>query len=59
VAAQIWSNKGPIILIMHQYAYLGKGKTIHSSGQIEYYKNAVDDKISKVGGKQHIMTLDG
>jgi len=44
---------------MHQYAYLGKGKTIHSSGQIEYYKNAVDDKSSKVGGKQHIVTLDG
>jgi len=51
VAAQVKSNKGPIILIMHQYAYLGKGKTIHSSGQIEYYKNAVDDKSSKVGGK--------
>ena len=34
VAAQVQSNKGPIILIMHQYAYLSKGKTIHSSGQI-------------------------
>jgi len=44
---------------MHQYAYLGKGKIIHSSGQIVYYKNAVDDKSSKVGGKQHIVTLDG
>ena len=43
---------------MHQYAYLGKGKTIHSSAQIEYYKNSVDDKSSKVGGKQHIVTLD-
>jgi len=43
---------------MHQYAHLGKGKTIHSSGQIEYYKNTVDDKSSKVGGKQHIVTLD-
>ena len=59
VAAQVKSNKGPIILIMHQYAYLGKGKTIHSSGQIEYYKNAVDDKTSNVGGKQCIVTLDG
>ena len=59
VAAQVKSNKGPIILIMHQYAYLGKGKTIHSSGQIEYYKNAVDDKSSKVGGKQCIVTPDG
>ena len=44
---------------MHQYAYLGKGKTIHSSAQIEYYKNNVDDKSSKAGGKQRIVTLDG
>ena len=35
VAAQVKSNKGPIILIMHQYAFLGKGKTIHSSGLLE------------------------
>ncbi len=44
---------------MHQYAYMGKGNTIHSSAQIEYYKNAVDGKSSKVGSKQHIVTLDG
>jgi len=59
VAALVRSNKGPIIIIMHQYAYLGKGKTIHSSVQIKYYKNNVDDKSSKVGGKQRIVTLDG
>ena len=27
--------------------------------RFEYYKNAVDDKSFKVGGKQHIVTLDG
>jgi len=59
VAVQVQSNIGPIILIMHQHAYLGKGKTIHSSCQIEYYKNAVSDESSKAGGKQHIVTLDG
>ena len=26
---------------------------------MEYYKNTVDDKFSKVGGKQCILTLDG
>ena len=26
------SQQGNIIAIMHQYAYLGEGKTIHSSG---------------------------
>jgi len=59
VAALVHSNKGPIIVIMHQYAYLGKGKTIHLSAQIEYDKNSVNDKSSKVGGKQHIVTLYG
>jgi hypothetical protein len=44
---------------MHQYAYTGKGKTIHSSGQLEWYKQEVDDKSIKVGGKQCIKTLDG
>ncbi len=44
---------------MHQYAYLGKGKTINLSAKMEYYKNSVNDKSSKVGDKQNIVTLDG
>ena len=36
-----------------------KGHTIHSSGQIEWHKNLVDDESVKVGGTQHITTLDG
>ena len=44
---------------MNQYAYTGKGKTIHSSGQWEMYKNKVDDRSSKVGGTQSLKTLDG
>ena len=59
VAATVKSNKGPIIIIMHQYAYLGKGKSIHSSAQMEHYQNIVDDKSNRVGGKQCIKTLDG
>ena len=38
---------------------IGKGHTIHSSGQIEWHKNTVDDKSVKVGGSQCITTLDG
>ena len=34
---------------MNEYAYYGKGHTIHSSGQIEWHKNQVDDKSVKVG----------
>ena len=53
------STEGEVIIILNQYAYHGKGKTIHSSGQIEFFKNLVNDKSIKVGGKQHIKTNDG
>ena len=56
----IHTQHGPVIAIMHQYAYHGKNKTIHSSMQLEHYKNDVNDKSIKVpGGKQRILTLDG
>ena len=32
---------------MNEYAYYGKGHTIHSSGQIEWHTNTVDDKTTK------------
>ena len=53
------TQKGEVIAIMHQYAYVGKGKTIHSCGQMEAHKQIVHDKSIKVGGKQCIETLDG
>ena len=33
--------------------------TICSSGQIEWFKNSVDDRFVLVGGKQRIYTIDG
>ena len=45
---------------MNEYACYGKGHTIHSSGgQIEWFKNSVDDRSVLVGGKQRICTIDG
>ena len=44
---------------MHQYAYTGKGHTIHSRGQWEMYKNKGDDHSRVVGGTQSITILDG
>ena len=53
-------QRGPVMAILHQYAYLGQGKTIHSSGQLEHFKNDVNDKSVKVpGGLQRITTIDG
>ena len=59
VAGLVQTHKGKAILILHQYAIYGKGKTIHSSAQLEHYGNDVCDKSRKVGGKQRITTLDG
>jgi hypothetical protein len=54
------TQRGPVLAIMHQYGYTGKGKTIHSCGQLEWYKNDVNDKSTKVlGGLQRIQTNDG
>ena len=53
------SNRGPVILIMHQYALSGKGHLIHSSPQLEWNSVEVDDKSRRVGGLQRILTLDG
>ena len=38
------SQDGPAIIIMNQYAYHGKGKTIHSYVQLDWYKNYLNDK---------------
>ena len=49
-----------INLILHQYAYLGTGKTIHSSIQLEDHQIEVNDKSYKVkGGRQALTTPDG
>ena len=58
-AALVQTNHGIVNLIMNEYACYGKGHTIHSSGQIEWIKNSVDDRSVQVGGKQRICTTDG
>ena len=58
-AALVDTNHGIINLIMKEYAYYGKGHSIHSSGQIEWYTNIMDDKSVQVGGQQRIITIDG
>ena len=58
-AALVETNHGIVNLIMNEYACYGKGHTIHSSGQIEWFKNSVDDRSVQVGGKQRISTIDG
>ena len=44
------TSLGKVIGIFNEYAYLGKGSSIHSSGQLEWFKTNVDEKSIKVGG---------
>ena len=53
------TNHGIVNLIMNEYAYYGRVHRIHSSSQIEWYTNIVDDKSVQVGGQQRIVTIDG
>ena len=60
VGGVVKSQRGEVIAIMHQYAIVERGRSIHSSGQLEYYKNDVNDKSIEVeGGLQRIKTIDG
>ena len=58
-AALVEANHGIVNLITNEYASYGKGHTIHSCGQIGWFKNSVDDRSVQVGGKQRICTIDG
>ena len=53
------TSQGKVIDIFNEYAYLGKGSSIHLSGQLEWFKTDVEEKSVKVGGTQLITTLDG
>ena len=52
------TSQGKVIGIFNEHAYLGKGSSIHSSGQLEWFKTNVDEKSVKVGGTKLITTLD-
>ena len=58
-AALLDTQKGPIIGILHEYAHLGKGRSIHAAGQMEWFNCKVDDRSKVVGGAQRIETSDG
>ena len=59
------TQRGEVILVFHQYAHHGRGKSIHSCLQLEDNGILVDDRSSQLGGKQvlqspegHVMPLD-
>jgi hypothetical protein len=53
-------KQGPVVAIMHQHAFAGKGKTIRSFSQLEWYKNDFHHKSLKVSGNlQRMQSNDG
>ena len=58
-AALLDTQKGPIIGVFHEYAHLGKGRSIHAAGQMEWFNCQVDDRSKLVGGAQSIQTSEG
>jgi hypothetical protein len=54
------SQKGEIIIVINQAAYMPDGRTIISAGQLEWFKCTVDDKPTRASGKTPtIATLEG
>ena len=51
--------QGKVTGIFNEYAYIWKGSSIHSSGQLEWLQTHVHETSVKVGGTQLINTLDG
>ncbi len=54
------TTKGDVTGIFHQYAHINKGDSIHSSVQLEAYKQDSSDRSRRVtGGLQRILTVAG
>ena len=56
-AALVETNHGIVSLIMNEYACYGKGHTIHSSGQIEWFKTQLMIVLSKLVGNKGCALL--
>ena len=54
-AGSVHMTLGPIVLIMHPYAYYGKGSTIHSTGQLSHFSLDIDDQCSAIPGHKQCM----
>ena len=59
IAGAIPTQWGDVIVIVHQHALAGKGKTINSAEQLEWNKPDVNNKSIKFGGLQCMKTFDG
>ena len=56
-AGMVHMTQGPIILIMHQYAYYGKGSTVHSIGQLSrfFLISGINPQGSQATSNEHLI----
>ena len=54
-----WILKRVPSLEFYEYAHLGKGRSIHAAGQMEWFNCKVRDRSQHVGGAQNIQTSEG
>jgi hypothetical protein len=60
VAAVITTQSGQkISAIIHQYANLGMGRSIHSIGQLEKFGMKINARAKYLGGTQQLVTPEG
>ena len=58
-AGVVDTQKGPVVVILNQYAHVKHGRTIHSAAQMEAHGIKVDDHAIPNGGKQRIIAQSG
>ena len=58
-AGKVITQRGPAIVLMHEYALWGHGPSIHSSIQLEHAKIKVDDRSMHLGGTQSLTSPCG
>jgi hypothetical protein len=58
-AGLVQTHRGPVIIIMHQYANYGKGHTIHSATQLRSFGALVHEAPRRHGGLQRVITPCG
>ena len=50
-------TQDPVVLIMNQYAYYGKGSTAYSFRQLSHFGHDTDDQFSAIPGHIQHMVL--
>ena len=49
-------SPAPIVLVMNQYAYYGKGSIVHSVGQLSHFGLDIDQSSVIPGHKQRMLS---